>query len=97
MILRTNNESRDLGPGNGTAGVRDEDGHRTTTITGTLVTAPPATGKNDPLTPSQMRQDDRPVTNGRPRKPLDDEQMAARRASWRASKRRARERQERAA
>jgi hypothetical protein len=62
-------------------------------LRGSLVVGGVTPAKPAQLTANQLKPDDRPVTVGRPRKPLTDAQTAARRATWRASKRRARERQ----
>lgn len=89
----------DIGAGNGASGIvrEGEDGvtHRYRRLTGEMVVAPPATGKNDPLTPSQSTLDARPVRSGRPRLPVygtDAARIEARRRTWRESKRRRRDR-----
>ena len=58
---------------------------------GSLAVPAPRPGPKLPLTANQTKLDDRPVVTGRPRKPLTDVQTAARRAAWRAYKRRKRE------
>ena len=89
MILRKSNDrSRDidLGPSPvvGPSWLR-----------GVIVTGEPSKpSKGAGLTPNQMKPDTRPVVPGRPRLPVygsEAERIEARRASWRASKRRARD------